>query len=151
MRHSRRPPAFLLGVTLLTACVARRPQVAGSVPDLDRFLAAHRLSRGEEFRADEIGRTATASYHVVQVVRGEEPHRHLTHDLTLVVLRGRGVLVIGNERFAVRAGDAAVIPRATPHAFVNDGRSATITMAVFSPPLDGPDRAPAFDSPGIDR
>jgi len=57
----------------------------------------------------------------------------------------------GTSGFAVRAGDAAVIPRATPHAFVNDGRAATITMAVFSPPLDPPDRAPAFDSPGIDR
>ena len=119
--------------------------------DLDGFLATHRLSPGEELRADEVGRTATATYHVVQVARREEPHRHLAHDLTLLVLRGRGVLVIGDVRFAVREGDAAVIPRATPHAFVNDGRVAAVTLAVFSPPLDAPDRVPAFDSPRTDR
>ena len=141
----------MLFVTLLTACAARRPQVAGGVPDLDGFLTTHRLVPGDPLRADEIARTATASYHIVQVVRGEEPHRHLVHDLTLVVLRGRGVLVIGNERFAVRAGDAAVIPRATAHALANEGRTPAVTLAIFSPPLDAPDRAPLFDSPGTAR
>ena len=136
---------------LLTACAARQPRVAGGVPDLDGFLTAHRLAPGEPLRADEVGRTATASYHVVQVERGEEPHRHLVHDLTLVVLRGRGVLVIGSERFAVRAGDAAVIPRATAHALVTQERSPVITLAIFTPPLDAPDRAPAFDSSGTAR
>ena len=151
MRSSRRSPTLVLAVALLAACAPRRPQVAGSVPDLDGFLTAHPLAPGEPLRADEVGRTASASYHIVQVVRGEEPHRHLVHDLTLVVLRGRGVLVIGSERFAVRAGDAAVIPRATPHALVNEERAPAVTLAIFSPPLDAPDRAPAFDSSGTAR
>jgi len=149
MRHALRPPALVLFVGLL-GCASRRPLVAGG-PNLDSFLTVHRLSPGEDLRADEVARTASASYHVVQAVRGEQPHRHLTHDLTLVVLRGRGTLVIGGDRFAVRAGDAAVIPRATPHAFLNEGRTPAVTLAVFSPPLDAPDRAPAFDSPLTDR
>jgi len=151
MRWSRRSLLLVPAVALLVACAARRPRVAGVMPDLDGFLAAHHLAPGEPLRADEVGRTATASYHIVQVVRGEEPHRHMVHDLTLVVLRGPCVIVIGSERFAVRDGDAAVIPRATAHALVNEGRVPAVTLAIFNPPLDAPDRVPAFDSPGTAR
>jgi quercetin dioxygenase-like cupin family protein len=131
----------LLFAALLASC-ARAPRVpyAG---DLDAFLAAHRLAGGQDIRADELGRTATASYHLVQVRDGEKPHRHVAHDLTILVLRGRGTLTRGEERVALVAGDAAVVPRGEVHWFTRGGHATSVALVVFAPPLDAPDTVPA--------
>ena len=129
----------------LAACAARAPRVAvGSLAaGLDEFLATHPLAAGQAIRADEVGRTASASYHLVQVRGSESPHRHVAHDLTVFVLRGRGTLTLGHTHIRLRAGDAVLIPRGTPHGFVNEGRGRAVTLAVFTPPLDAPDAVPA--------
>src|SRR5205814_5559824 len=112
---------------------------------LDEFLAAHPLADGQTIRADEVGRTASASYHLVQVRGSESPHRHAAHDLTVFVLRGRGTLTLGEGRRALAAGDAAAIPRGAVHWFANGGPPAALALAVFTPPVrpaaDGPSRA----------
>jgi quercetin dioxygenase-like cupin family protein len=138
-RVSRR--ALVLVVTLCAACAARTPRLPYAGP-LDDFLAAHPLSDGQNIRADEIGRTATASYHVVQVRGAESPHRHVAHDLTVVVLRGHGTLTRDAERVALVAGDAAVVARGAPHWFANGARSPAVALVVFAPPLDAPDMVP---------
>src|ERR1051326_2963910 len=117
-----RAPVLLV---LLAACAVRSPRIpwAGG---LDPFLAAHPLAAGQNIRADEIGRTATASYHVVQVRGSETPHRHVTHDLTVFVLRGRGVLARGPEQLQLAAGDSAVVPRGQPHRFANGGHGSAV-------------------------
>jgi len=98
--------ALVLVVTLCAACATRTPRLPYAGP-LDDFLAAHPLSDGQNIRADEIGRTATASYHVVQVRGAESPHRHVAHDLTVVVLRGHGTLTRDTERAKRRHGSLA--------------------------------------------
>jgi quercetin dioxygenase-like cupin family protein len=136
----------LLVATLLAGCAGRRPIVAiGPLEEgLDAFLAAH-APGDENVRADRVARTETASYHVVQVRDREAPHRHVTHDLTVVLLRGRGTLVLAGRRIPVRAGDAYLVPRGTVHSFVNDGRERAVTLAVFTPPLDAPDTVPVAE------
>jgi len=103
----------------------------------------HPLAEGQTIRADEVGRTASASYHLVQVRGSEPPHRHATHDLTVFVLRGRGTLTLGEARRALAAGDAAAIPRGAVHWFANEGRAPALAFVVFTPPLDAPDTVPA--------
>jgi len=138
--------APLLIVALLAGCAARSPMVAiGPLGDgLDAFLAAH-VPGDENIRADPVARTETASYHVVQVRDGERPHRHATHDLTVLVLRGHGTLVLGRQRIPLRAGDAVLVARGTLHWFVNEGRGRAVALAVFTPPLDAPDNVPAAE------
>jgi quercetin dioxygenase-like cupin family protein len=132
-------------VLLLAACAARAPRVPfGTLAGgLDAFVASHPLSTGQDIRADEVGRTASASYHLVQVRGRETPHRHLAHDLTVLVLRGRGTLSRGADRITLGAGDAAVIPRGEVHWFARGGRENAVALVVFSPPLDAPDAVPA--------
>jgi quercetin dioxygenase-like cupin family protein len=139
-----RRPAPLAFALFVVACAARTPRVPfGSLePGLDHFLAAHPLASEQAIRADEIGRTATASYHVVQVRGAEHPHRHVAHDLTVVVLRGRGTLTLGERSIALTAGDAAVVPRGEAHWFVRAGRGPTVALVAFAPPLDAPDTVP---------
>ena len=137
----------MLGVTvvaLAAACTTRTPRVPFGALDggVDAFLAAHPLAAQQAIRADEVGRTTTASYHVVQVRGAESPHRHATHDLTVLVLRGAGTLTRDSGGVALRAGDAAVVPRGAMHWFANGGGEAAVALVVFTPPLDAPDSVP---------
>ena len=131
-------------VLLLVAGCAVSPTRLPYVGDLDTFLAAHPLASGQNVRADEIGRTAGASYHVVQVRGGENPHRHMTHDLIVFVLRGSGTLdLAAGQRRPLAAGDAAVVPRGHVHWFTREGRAPAVALVTFVPPLDGADAVPA--------
>jgi len=134
---------------LLGACARpRTPLVAGALPDgLDAFLASHPLSAGQPLRADRIDRSRAASWHVVQVQTAEGPHRHRAHDLTVLMLRGTGVLTLDGQATPMRAGDAAVIPRDRVHWFAQSGDEPAVTLAIFTPPLDAPD---SVHEPGVD-
>lgn len=139
---------LLLGVVAAVGCTARRPQMSLGplASDLDGFLASHRPAPEQAIRVDEVARTAGASYHVVQACGSERPHRHAGHDLTAVVLRGRGILVHDGVRTAMAPGDVALVARGTPHWFAPDGNGCAVAVVVFTPPLDGPDSVP-IDSP----
>jgi mannose-6-phosphate isomerase-like protein (cupin superfamily) len=136
-----------LRVVLLVAvfgCVARPPVVSlpPGVLDLDAFLASHPLPPDGDIRADQIGRSDGASYHLVQVHGSERPHRHATHDLVVHVLRGHGVLTRSGRRVTLAAGDSAVVPRAESHWFASDPGETAVALVVFAPPLDAPDSVP---------
>ena len=138
---------MLCGLLALGACVRRAPRIdlppiAGGVA---AFVAAHPLAPAQNIRADEVGRTAGASYHLVQVRGGESPHRHMVHDLTVVVVDGGGTLDRGDRRVVLAPGDVAVIPRGEVHWFTNRGRGNALAFVIFSPPLDAPDNVPASD------
>jgi quercetin dioxygenase-like cupin family protein len=132
-----------VGVLLaLGGCAGRAPRVvlpplAGG---LDAFLTAHPPADGQAIRIDEVGRTASASYHVVQVRGSESPHRHAAHDLTILVLRGGGTLTLDRATTRLAAGDAAVIPRGAVHWFAP--RGPAVSLVAFTPPLDAPDTVP---------
>src|SRR5262245_32927160 len=127
-----------------SACAPHTPRVVlpALTPGVGPFLDAHPLGADQAIRIDEVGRTAGASYHLVQVRGQERPHHHAAHDLTVLVLRGHGMLTLGGDRLPLAAGDAAVVPRGLPHWFANEGREASVTFAVFTPPLDAPDSVP---------
>jgi len=136
--------APLLLAALAAACAPHPVRVAtpqGPL-DLDQFLASHRLADEGGVRADQIGRFDGASYHVVQVLGSERPHRHATHDLTVFVLRGHGVLTRAAGPTPLAAGDAAVVPRGEPHWFASQGAYPAVNLVVFTPPLDAPDAVP---------
>jgi quercetin dioxygenase-like cupin family protein len=141
--------AWLAALLAIGGCTARSAhiEVGSLAAGLDPFLAAHPLASAQNIRADEVERTSGASYHVVQIRGGETPHRHGTHDLTALVLRGEGAMTLGSDRLAVAAGDVVVVPRGTVHWFTNTGRGVSVALVTFTPPLDAPDTEPAIDSP----
>jgi quercetin dioxygenase-like cupin family protein len=135
--------AFALAAALL-ACARPSPRVhLDAVGEgWDAFVASHPLAPGQALRIDEVGRTPGASYHLVQVRGGETPHRHATHDLTVLTLRGHGTMTRGATRIVLHAGDVVVVPRGEPHWFVNEGAEPAVSLVVFTPPLDAPDNVP---------
>lgn len=134
----------VLMAAVLAGCAARPPRVAvGALAiGLDAFLETHRLASGQALRIDPVDRTVSASYHLVQARGSESPHRHATHDLSVVVLRGRGTLTLAGVPIELEAGDVVLVPRGTPHWFASGGEGTAVALAIFTPPLDTLDSVP---------
>jgi mannose-6-phosphate isomerase-like protein (cupin superfamily) len=86
-----------------------------------------------------LGSTAWVSQHVAVVRTAEKPHYHRFHDLTVMVLRGEGILNLEQKRIPMKAGDVAHVNRGVPHFFRNTGSGPAVAFVMFSPPFDGRD------------
>jgi mannose-6-phosphate isomerase-like protein (cupin superfamily) len=109
---------------------------------IDALMAAHPLEAGKTFQVTELGRDAASSHHLVWIVDREQPHRHDTHDLFVVMLRGWGTIRMGAETKPLGPGSILYIPRGTPHAFTNLSGAPAASYAIYFPPFDGKDRVP---------
>lgn len=110
---------------------------------LTSLIERARLDDGQMFKIVDVGRDAASSHHVVAIRDRESPHRHDTHDLFVVMLRGHGTMRLGDEARPVGAGSILYVPRATVHAFTNLSAEPAIAYAIYFPPFDGKDRIPA--------
>ena len=59
-------------------------------------------------------------------------HTHSNEEQVYIILKGGGVVHVGEERRQVRAGDAIYLPNKISHAFVNDGDKPTVILAFGS-------------------
>ncbi len=64
-----------------------------------------------------------------------DAHQH-SHDETMVVLRGKLVLVVAGKATTLRAGDYALIPAGTPHSFKAPGWGGCEMVMTVSGPYD---------------
>jgi quercetin dioxygenase-like cupin family protein len=137
---------ILLAALWVGGCVSCPPAAQLVTPtqraSVAELVARHPIDAGANIRADEIDRTPGGSVHLVQVRKGESPHRHERHDLVITVISGAGVLNLGDEQRPLRARDVAVVPRGMVHWFVNTGSSVAVALVTFTPPLDAPDSVP---------
>src|SRR5574341_147938 len=68
--------------------------------DLNKILADNPLAPGENIKIANLGRSTSASQHVVQIRDREVLHLHKIHDVTVSLLRGHGYLVLDQRRVA---------------------------------------------------
>jgi mannose-6-phosphate isomerase-like protein (cupin superfamily) len=87
------------------------------------------------------GDATDESLFLMDSAAAEEPHVHQRHDVTVVLLSGRGALVVEGRRHDMRAGDVAHIGRGKVHAFAPSGRASA--LAIFTPRLEASDSVPA--------
>jgi len=59
-------------------------------------------------------------------------HTHENEEQVYVILKGDGIIQVGEERRQVRAGDAIYLPNKIGHAFVNNGKGPTVILAFGS-------------------
>jgi mannose-6-phosphate isomerase-like protein (cupin superfamily) len=107
---------------------------------LAALAASETLGPDESFRLKEIGRDAHSSHHLVWIRDRETPHRHDTHDLIVVMVRGHGTERIGDEEQPVGEGSVLYVPRGTVHAFRNASDDVAFAYAIYVPAFDGRDR-----------
>jgi mannose-6-phosphate isomerase-like protein (cupin superfamily) len=110
--------------------------------EIDKVLAENPLGAKENIKITTLGQEQSVSHHVVQVRDRETPHVHKLHDGTVVMVKGRGYLMMDNRRIDLSAGDIAYIPRGAVHYFVNTAGEPAVAFVVFSPPFDGKDIVP---------
>jgi mannose-6-phosphate isomerase-like protein (cupin superfamily) len=117
------------------------PLVAGVV----ELLAEHPLTADAPLEVTELVRT---EHHSVSLVVTREQiglHHHARHDETVVMLSGRGELVlepVGGEgaTYLLEPGAVAFVPRGDRHSFTPVGDEPAACLSIMTPPFDGQDR-----------
>jgi mannose-6-phosphate isomerase-like protein (cupin superfamily) len=100
------------------------------------------LEANENIRPTELRRGESSSIALVQIRDREQPHVHTRYDLTVTLVRGSGTLWLDGAELPMREGDVALIPKGTPHYFINAGGEPAAALVVFAPPFSGPDQQP---------
>src|SRR5919109_1511174 len=99
--------------------------------DVAKVLAENPLGAGENVKIPTLGQGQGASHHVVQIRDRESPHMHKTHDGTVLMVGGRGYLMMDNRRIELSVGDIVHIPRGAVHYYVNTAAQPSVAFVVF--------------------
>jgi mannose-6-phosphate isomerase-like protein (cupin superfamily) len=71
--------------------------------------------------------------------RGEQPpHRHEDNEQAYVIVQGRGLMKIGNERQEVERGTLILIPPGEVHSIESLGDEPLVYVSATSPPFEIP-------------
>ena len=74
---------------------------------------------------------------VMYIEPGEESgvfgNEHAGSEQVLLVFEGALEAEIGDATFHMMAGDSAIVPRDTPHRFVNRSQDRAVTFNVYAP------------------
>jgi len=76
---------------------------------------------------------------VVPVSMTTQLHKHLRSEEIYHITAGEGLMTLGQEIFAVGAGDTICIPPGTPHRIKNTGHAALKILCCCSPPYSHDD------------
>ena len=134
--------------TLLAGCATSTQWVTfpinsgGKGVSLDAWLKEHPLKADQAVSLEELSRGETASAHIVQIRKQEPLHIHENHDATAIMLKGRGILWIGDRKLELRPGSIVTIPRGVPHSFTNQSQEPAVAYVMFNPAFDGKDFVP---------
>lgn len=97
------------------------------------------IGKDENIKVTPLFKNDEASHFIIQIRDREKPHIHETHDLTVIVKSGRGILHLGKEKLTMKSGDVAFIPKGVFHYFVNTDNEPSVAYAIFTPFYDGKD------------
>lgn len=97
------------------------------------------LVNDENIKVTPLFKNQDSSHFIIQIRDREKPHIHESHDLTVIVKKGNGVLHLGKDEFPMRKGDIAFIPQGVLHYFVNTSSEPSVAYAIFTPFYDGKD------------
>jgi len=103
------------------------------------ILQGHPLRSEDNFKNTEFLRTDEMSHHLVQIRDREKLHVHRHHDMMAYLYQGWGTFKIGEKLVPLKPGDFVMVPKGTPHQFVNESQDVAVAYAVISPPFDKTD------------
>ena len=112
---------------------------------LEEWFGAHPLNAGQTIQGEKVFQSPR---HTMTLVILKDPvpaigkHLHTSTDEIIVVLKGKGEMLINGEWRPVNAGDLHVCPRGIPHATrtVGDGEMWMIAIVTPPQPAGGHDR-----------
>ena len=110
--------------------------------DVEKTVAENPLGANENIKITTLGQGESVSHHIVQIRDRETPHIHKTHDGMVVMMKGRGYLMMESRRIELSVGDVVYIPRGMVHYFINTASEPTVAFVIYSPAFDGKDTIP---------
>jgi mannose-6-phosphate isomerase-like protein (cupin superfamily) len=72
-------------------------------------------------------------------------HAHPANEQVYVVVRGRGVMTVGDEQQEVGAGTMIFVPPRTGHAIRNTGEEPLVYVSATAPPFELPPEGSGFE------
>ena len=81
-----------------------------------------------------------SSSFAIQIKTKVSLHKHLNHSEHVMVLSGKGRMVLGAKTINIKRGDLIFIPQNTPHAVKRMGFLPLRVLSIQSPYFDGNDR-----------
>lgn len=133
-------------VLIAAASAASAADWVGPMPavparqSLDALLRANPLGRDQNIRVIPVQRGVHTTQVLVQVRDREPAHYHADSDITVLIVRGQGVIHIADKQFPVKEGDVMFIPRKVVHYFVNRAKQPAAALVIYSPPPGPRDR-----------
>ncbi len=83
-----------------------------------------------------LGAAPDQSSHLLVIPSSLASQVNPDHDLTLVLLRGKGVARVKGEEMRVKKGAVVFVPRGDPFEYVSKSKKPTLALAVYSPPFE---------------
>ncbi len=75
----------------------------------------------------------------------EQPvHGHPEQEQVYVIVRGRGLMRVGDEEAEVRAGTLVYVPPGSGHAVRNTGEEPLVYVSATAPPFEAPPAGSVF-------
>jgi mannose-6-phosphate isomerase-like protein (cupin superfamily) len=68
----------------------------------------------------------------------QQRHEHADSEQVYVIVAGRGLMFVGDERQEVDAGTLVLVPPGTPHSIRNTGQETLAHVSATSPPFAAP-------------
>ncbi|MBJ7609388.1 MAG: cupin domain-containing protein [Candidatus Dormibacteraeota bacterium] len=65
---------------------------------------------------------------------GQRPHVHDASEQVYIIVRGRGMMTVGDEQAAVEVGDLVLVPPQTSHSIANASEDTLIYASATAPP-----------------
>jgi len=69
-----------------------------------------------------------------------KPHKHEAHTEVIVVLKGKGMMTVGDQTKNIRKGDLVIVPQGTVHSVITTSRKPLKVVSIQSPVFLGKDR-----------
>ena len=141
----RKKCVLLIFISLFLACTHSKGMIySGDENGLFQkgwieIINGNPIGKDEDIKVTPLFKNEDGSHFIIQIRDREKPHIHETHDLTVVVKRGKGVLHIGKDELPMKCEDIAFIPKGVFHYFVNTGSEPAVAYAIFNPSYDGKD------------
>jgi mannose-6-phosphate isomerase-like protein (cupin superfamily) len=101
-------------------------------------LIAEKEKEVKEILPIPLGSTDLTTHILVLIRTQEPPHYHKDHDLTVILLKGKGEIYLEGKRMNMREGDSVFIPKGAVHYYTNTALVSAL-LAIFTPSYDGKD------------
>lgn len=106
---------------------------------VDDVMKARAIAGEDEALRLMLSKIGSSRVLLNQINADLKPRYYQGHDETIYVVKGHGIMIIGEDRYVAKPGTLFVIPRNIVFSFINTGEKPFVAIVVQTPPPLGGD------------